>query len=653
MGNSIKFKLGAILGAFVILVVGTIMATFITVNAQKSDAIVLNVSGAQRMLSQKMTKEAMSISAGLSDGDEVEATEETFEANLNALISGDSSRGIPATDDGPTLAQLNTVSTMWVDFKKNLNETTVNYEELETAEGFIAKGNLILLKEMNQAVGMMDKAGFSAHDVNLAGAQRMLSQKMAKEALEMASDPTKADTFMESVNKFDKVLNGFLKGDASLGIDAVKSAAIASQLNTVNDTWKGFKVHSTNLVGITKSLKKHTTFLMENNMPLLKAANKAVGMYEATSAGKVTSLKNMQLAILAVAVVVAIIGWLVIIRSIVNPVLEVVDLAETLASGDLSRDNLDIDSKDEIGSLADALNTMKTNLSGMIGQIQDTSDHISTATTELAATATQIVKGADKQSEQSNQVATSMEEMSATVVEVARNSQDSAENAIQTQTIAKKGSDIVTNAVNGMLQVAETVKVSATTVEALGKSSEQIGQIVGVINDIADQTNLLALNAAIEAARAGEQGRGFAVVADEVRKLAEKTTSATKEIAVMIKAIQDDTGGAISSMHEGTKQVDANVELAKEAGESLSQIVDSVEVVTDMVRQIATSAEEQSATSEEVSANVNGIAEISRETATGVRQVSSATEDLSKIADDLNRLTGAFVLKNNGRSAVN
>lgn len=226
MGNSIKFKLGAILGAFVILVVGTIMATFITVNAQKSDAIVLNVSGAQRMLSQKMTKEAMSISVGLSDGAEVKATEETFEANLNALISGDSSRGIPATEDGPTLSQLNTVATMWVDFKENLNETIVNYEELETAEGFIAKSNTVLLTEMNRAVGMMDKAGFSAHDVNLAGAQRMLSQKIAKEALEMISDPTKSTIFMASVNKFDKVLNGFLKGDSSLNIEEIGRAHV-------------------------------------------------------------------------------------------------------------------------------------------------------------------------------------------------------------------------------------------------------------------------------------------------------------------------------------------------------------------------------------------------------------------------------------------
>lgn len=647
MGNSIKFKLGAILGAFVILVVGTIIATFITVNAQKSDAIVLNVSGAQRMLSQKMTKEAMSIEVGLSNEEEVRHTEETFEANLNALISGDSSRGIPATEDVATLSQLNVVATLWEDFKENLNETIVNFEELETAEGFIAKSNPILLTEMNRAVEMMDKAGFSAHDVNLAGAQRMLSQKMAKEALEMAKNPDKADVFTASVNKFDKVLNGFLKGDASLGITAVKSSSILSQLNTVNDTWKGFKVHANNLTGITKNLKKHTTYIMENNMPLLKAANKAVGMYESTSAGKVESLKNMQLAILAIAVVVAVIGWMVILRSIVNPVLDVVDLAETLAKGDLSHANLDINSKDEIGSLATALNTMKTNLNNMIGQIQETSDHISTATTELSATATQIVKGAEKQSEQSNQVATSMEEMSATVVEVARNSQNSADNAGQTQTIANEGSDIVNRAVEGMIQVAATVQTSAKTVETLGKSSEQIGQIVGVINDIADQTNLLALNAAIEAARAGEQGRGFAVVADEVRKLAEKTTSATKEIAEMISTIQNDTNGAISSMHEGTKQVDDNMELAKEAGVSLGKIVGSVETVTDMVRQIATSAEEQSATAEEVSNNVNGIAEISRETATGVKQMSNATEDLSKIAEELNRLAGAFILKTN------
>jgi len=241
--------------------------------------------------------------------------------------------------------------------------------------------------------------------------------------------------------------------------------------------------------------------------------------------------------------------------------------------------------------------------------------------------------------------------MSATVIEVAKNSQGASEASDDTQQIAVQGGDVVKRAVDGMMAVADTVRESAATVEALGKSSDEIGAIISVINDIADQTNLLALNAAIEAARAGEQGRGFAVVADEVRKLAEKTTKATKEIADMIKTIQGDTKGAMSSMHEGTKQVEEGVQLASEAGESLQQIVSSVDRVTDMVRQIATAAEEQSATTEEISTNITSIATVTTENADGVKQVSAASDDLAKIAEELKDIVSRFKLRGGSNSA--
>ncbi|MGA9120472.1 MAG: methyl-accepting chemotaxis protein, partial [Bacteroidota bacterium] len=209
---------------------------------------------------------------------------------------------------------------------------------------------------------------------------------------------------------------------------------------------------------------------------------------------------------------------------------------------------------------------------------------------------------------------------------------------------AELGGQVVDETVVGMKRIAEVVNKSAATVKALGKSSDQIGEIIGVIDDIADQTNLLALNAAIEAARAGEQGRGFAVVADEVRKLAERTTKATKEIAGMIKAIQADTTGAVSSMAEGTKEVDEGIKLADKAGVSLNEIVEVSQKVTDMVSQIAAASEEQSSASEQISKNVEAISTVTAETAQGVQQIARAAEDLNRLTENLQQLLSRFKL---------
>jgi methyl-accepting chemotaxis protein len=207
---------------------------------------------------------------------------------------------------------------------------------------------------------------------------------------------------------------------------------------------------------------------------------------------------------------------------------------------------------------------------------------------------------------------------------------------------AEQGGKVVDDTVDGMKRIASVVNKSADTVKELGKSSDQIGEIIGVIDDIADQTNLLALNAAIEAARAGDQGRGFAVVADEVRKLAERTTKATKEIAGMIKKIQSDTSGAVQSMEEGTQEVVRGIELADRAGASLREIVGVSQKVTDMVTQIAAASEEQSSASEQISKNVEAISKVTGETAQGTQQIARAAEDLNRLTENLQRLIGGF-----------
>ena len=226
--------------------------------------------------------------------------------------------------------------------------------------------------------------------------------------------------------------------------------------------------------------------------------------------------------------------------------------------------------------------------------------------------------------------------------ETTRNATVAAQKSKEAGEIAIDGGKVVEETVIGMNRIAEVVKQSADIVKKLGNNSDQIGEIIQVIDDIADQTNLLALNAAIEAARAGEQGRGFAVVADEVRKLAERTTKATKEIAEMIKKIQQDTGGAVESIEMGTEEVEKGKELANKAGESLKVIIKGTGEVVDVVNQVAAASEEQSSTSEQISKNIETISSVTHQSASGVQQIARASEDLNQLTENLQQLISQF-----------
>ncbi|MBI5749178.1 MAG: methyl-accepting chemotaxis protein [Nitrospinae bacterium] len=336
--------------------------------------------------------------------------------------------------------------------------------------------------------------------------------------------------------------------------------------------------------------------------------------------------------------------WRVIKKSATAPITGLVSLMGDIAHGDLTQ-KIDVISEDEIGELSENANKMVDDINNALSQVLATTKMVTSSANELSKDSAQIVDGAKSQSDKSTNVATAMEEMSATVTEIAKNSGEAANASKEARDMAVKGGDVVKKTLDGMGRIASSVERSANTIKILEKSSAQIGEIVKVIDDIADQTNLLALNAAIEAARAGEQGRGFAVVADEVRKLAEKTSKATKEIADMIKAIQVDTKNAVSAMDEGTKEGKAGVSLASEAGAALDKIVETVKRVSDMIAQIATAAEEQSATTEEITRNIGSIAEVSKDTMAKAEASSSVTEEMKKLAEELESLVNRFKLR--------
>ncbi len=315
----------------------------------------------------------------------------------------------------------------------------------------------------------------------------------------------------------------------------------------------------------------------------------------------------------------------------------------TMADGDLTQ-IIAPRRNNEISVIIRSIASVQTTMREIITQILSTSDQVAQTSRQLQANADQIAAGAEDVAAQTNTVSVASEEMAATSNDIAHNCLSAAENSVRASSAARTGVEVVRQTTDGMERIAAQVKDAAKTVESLGARSEQIGQIIGTIEDIADQTNLLALNAAIEAARAGEQGRGFAVVADEVRALAERTTKATREIGDMIKAIQSETRNAVSVIEGGVLEVGRGTEYSLKSGQALQQILDQVNDVTAQVNQIATAAEEQTATTVEISTNIQKVTDVVHQTARNASQTSSAASQLSTEAEHLQKLVGQFKL---------
>ena len=330
---------------------------------------------------------------------------------------------------------------------------------------------------------------------------------------------------------------------------------------------------------------------------------------------------------------------------------QMLGVMDRFAEGDLTA-HLDADHDDAIGQLYAGFNRAVATIRELLGRVRQTVEATAQTVERITSSTEELAAGVQEQSLQATEVAAAVEEMTCTIIENAKNAQHTASTASANGQAAEAGGAVVQQTVEKIREIADIVSTSAQTVERLGASSEQIGEIVSVINESADQTNLLALNAAIEAARAGEQGRGFAVVADEVRKLAERTTGATKEIATMIKGIQAETDEAVTAMQRGTKEVEEGIRLADEAGAALGEIVTGAQNTVDMIQQIAAASDEQSTTSGQISRSVEGISTVSTESAEGIAEIGRSGDGLHQMTDELRRLLSRFRMRAAGAAPV-
>ncbi|WP_136523686.1 methyl-accepting chemotaxis protein [Geomonas ferrireducens] len=358
---------------------------------------------------------------------------------------------------------------------------------------------------------------------------------------------------------------------------------------------------------------------------------------------KVTLIMSLVLAALA-SLGTCLLGF-IITAGITRPLSRMLGMLKDIAEGegDLTK-RLEVGRKDELGEVSTWFNRFIENVHGIVAQLSSNTLQLSASCQQLSSTAVQIATAAEEVASQSGAVATASEEMSATSNDISANCSQAAESSNRASDTARGGAEVVQQTLIGMQKIAERVQESARTVQNLGTRSDEIGAIVGTIEDIADQTNLLALNAAIEAARAGEQGRGFAVVADEVRALAERTTRATKEIGTMIRAIQGDTNGAVTSMKLGVQEVESGMDSSRRSGEALDQILNAIGELTTQIHQIATAAEEQTAVTGEITANIGTITGVVSETANGAHETAREATQMSTLASELQQIVGRFKL---------
>lgn len=583
--------------AFIIFTIILIATTIMTVDSQESDGVIINLTGKQRMLCQKMTKEALLLKEGKIQQNELSATISLFEKTLAGLVSGNEELKLPENTNKEFISSINSVRSLWTPFKDAIISFQINERGtpgFETAYSFILEKNMELVNLINNSVSIYEE--YSADKI----------------------------TFLKRIQILFLVLNiilgiiavRFLRKEFKEPINALKNYALRIARGEVDFN---INIRSNDEIGqLRLAFNQMITNIRQYNAELLAEKQSVEKKVELAIAESESQKKYLE-----------------------HSVEKLLGSMDKFADGDLTI-RLQKEKDDAIGRLFSGFNQVVENISNIIIKLTEAVQATASASSEISASADQMAAGSSEQTSQVIEVASAVEQMTSTIIENTKNISLAAEKSKEAGRIAKQGGEIVAETVNGMNKIANVVAVAGTTVDELGKSSDQIGEIIQVIEDIADQTNLLALNAAIEAARAGEQGRGFAVVADEVRKLAERTTKATREIGEKIKKIQTDTKDAVESMDKGREEVEQGKNLASQAGLALQEIIVASTELFNLVSHVATASDEQSSTAEAISRSISGMSNVIHESSTGTQQVALAAEDLNQMTENLQNIIETF-----------
>ncbi len=527
-----------------------------------------------------------------------------------------------------------------------------------------------LQAQLNELVRAMSASGAPASQVYSALQQVVVAGSMARRVTEMraggAAAAASGDALARDITVFSQVLDGLRNGNEDLGITAVRGAGAVAALEQSQQKWEAMKQDADAILASSRQLfaaQSAANALGQGSSRMLDDSRK---LFEAFSSfGSVSDTRlfpNFWIGVISGALsLIAIIGFVsTSVRSRSREqelryqtqvefnsrnqqaIMRLLDEISSLGEGDLTvKASV---TEDMTGAIADAINYAVDELRHLVTTINDISSKVAVSAQETQATAMQLAEAAGHQADEITSASDRIGEIASSIEQVSRNSSESAEVAQRSVVIATEGAGVVRQTIQGMDQIRDQIQETSKRIKRLGESSQEIGSIVELINDISEQTNILALNAAVQAASAGEAGRGFAVVADEVQRLAERTSGATRRIENLVQAIQADTNEAVTSMEQTTAEVVSGARLAEDAGTALTEIERVSNALNTLIKNISIAAQQQSAAASDITRTMGVIRQITGQTSQGAGQTAESIGHLAQLAADLRRSVADFKL---------
>ncbi|MDQ3495691.1 MAG: methyl-accepting chemotaxis protein [Pseudomonadota bacterium] len=523
-----------------------------------------------------------------------------------------------------------------------------------------------LQAQLDEVVRAMSASGSPSSQIYIALREVVLASTMARRVTEIRAGGEGAalagDALVRDAGVFEQVLTGLRSGDDAMNVQPLTNAAALAALGQANTLWVEMKKDLDAILSSSQNLFRAQTaaaVLTTGSDRLLADSESLFRAFTAFGSLRDTSLAgNIWISILSgLAALIAIAGLLWSLNRAQRTryettmelnnrnqeaIMRLLDEMGSLAEGDLTVKATV--TEDMTGAIADSINFAVEQLRSLVQTITDTSVQVASSAQETQATAMHLAEAAEHQAQEINSASDRINEIAASINQVSRNSAESADVAQRSVQIATKGAGVVRETIAGMDSIRDQIQETSKRIKRLGESSQEIGSIVELINDISEQTNILALNAAIQAASAGEAGRGFAVVADEVQRLAERASNATKRIETLVQTIQSDTNEAVSSMEQTTTEVVAGARLAEDAGTALGEIESVSTNLASLIEGISSASQQQSTAATNITATMNTIQSITAQTSQGANQTAESIGNLAQLAADLRRSVADFKL---------